>query len=118
MVPVLLEMLEEGYKLKDPPYASQLYLSSCFALQAIGRDAAKKVVDIILTRLLKGENRFDINLIGELGDSGPAAKEAVPVLRKFFYEATDIRVKAWILDSIKKITGSYSSVLPPPKPGQ
>lgn len=108
LVPILLEILEQGYKLKkDPPYASLLFFSSCFALQAMGGDAAKKAVDLILTRLLKDENRFDIDLIGELGDFGPAAKEAVPVLRKLFYEATDPDVKAWILDSIKHITGSY-----------
>ena len=116
LVPILLEMLEEGYKLKDPPFVSPLYYASAFALQAMGGDAAKKAVEIILTRLLKDENRFDIHLIGELREFGPAAKEAVPVLRKLFHETTDVYVKAYILDSIQQITGSYTSVWPPAKP--
>jgi hypothetical protein len=112
LVPILLEMLEEGYKLKNPPFVSPLYYASAFALQAMGGDAAKKAVEIILTRLLKDENRFDIHLIGELGEFGPAAKDAVPILRKLYHEATDVYVKAVILESLTQITSSDSEVPP------
>ena len=112
LVPLLLDMLQEAANLNDPIHLN----SSCRALAAIGGDATQQAIRLILQRL-KGENRFNIQLIGNLGEYfGPAAKEAVPVLEQLFHETDDIYVKAHILESIRQITGSILVPLRPKLP--
>jgi hypothetical protein len=106
ILPLLIKIVDD--EMKDNPTSGQIYneLSSCALLFLVKIDAAPKQTVPLLTRALKqyANSHFSRSIAEALGKMGPAAAEALPVLRQLA-ESRDRQLRRAAGKAIEKITG-------------